>query len=49
MAKRQPEYDEPKFRSVAELREYYRTVLLEPIPERLQKLVERLREMEKTR
>ena len=49
MAKRRTEDNEPKFRSVAELREYYRSLLLDPIPERLQKLVERLRDMEKTR
>jgi len=49
MAKRQTEDNEPKFRSVAELREYYRSVLLETVPERLQKLVEKLKEMEKTR
>ena len=49
MAEGQTPESTPEFRSIDELREYYLSVLKEPIPERLQKLVELIRENEKAR
>ena len=49
MAERRKPESIPEFRSVEEMRKYYLAVLNEPIPERLQRLVELIREKEKAR